>query len=165
MLSCNSDGSVTNTHTHITTTLHSSFATHKIWLHSNTLLQDSTPKNTQCLLSDYFWGPGRVGPSIPYYPFNYFKISHIWQIPPKFSKHCIPISLKMIQVSPIPFTKISRIPLNIYKNILYPFKFWPISPVSLKTLPGPQFLQEYEHFYLQFKVKNIILRSKATKFK
>ena len=29
------------------------------------------------------------------------------------------------------------IPLNIYKNILYPFKFLTNISVSLKTLPGP----------------------------
>ena len=29
------------------------------------------------------------------------------------------------------------IPLNIYKNILYPFKFFAKIPVSLKTHPGP----------------------------
>ena len=43
---------------------------------------------------------------------------------------CIPISLKLIQVS--------LIPLDIYNNILYPFKFLANIPVSLKTLPGPQ---------------------------
>ena len=53
----------------------------------------------------------------------------MWQIFPKFRKHCIPISLKLIEVS--------RIPLNIYKNIPYPFKFLANIPVSLKTLPGP----------------------------
>ena len=31
------------------------------------------------------------------------------------------------------------IPLNIYKNILYPFKFLANIPVSLKTFPGPLF--------------------------
>ena len=74
------------------------------------------------------------GPSIPY-PFNYFKkysisLKLIWQISPKFRKHCIPISLKLIQVS--------CIPLNIYKSIQYPFKFLVNIPVSLKSLPGPQ---------------------------
>ena len=74
------------------------------------------------------------GPSIPY-PFNYFEkypmsLKLIWQISQKFKKHCIPISLKLIQVS--------RIPLSIYKNILYPFKFLANIPVSLKTLPMPQ---------------------------
>ena len=32
---------------------------------------------------------------------------------------------------------IIRIPLNIYKNIPYPFKYLANIPVSLKTLPGP----------------------------
>ena len=43
---------------------------------------------------------------------------------PKFKKHCIPISLKLTQVP--------RIPFNIYKNILYPFKFLANIPVSRK---------------------------------
>ena len=49
---------------------------------------------------------------------------------PKIQKELYPISLKLIQVS--------RIPLSIYKNIPYPFKFFPNVPVSLKTLPGLQ---------------------------
>ena len=67
------------------------------------------------------------------YPFNYFvypiSLKEIWQISPKFRKHCIPILLKLIQVS--------CIPLKIFKNIPYPFKFLANIPVSLKTLPGP----------------------------
>ena len=47
---------------------------------------------------------------------------------PKFRKHCIPISLKLIQVS--------CIPLDIYKNFLYPFKFLANIPVSLKPFQG-----------------------------
>ena len=77
--------------------------------------------------------PWKGGPSIPY-PFNYFEkypisLKQIWQISPKFRKHCILISLKLIQVS--------RIPSNIYKNVTYPFKILANIPVSLKTLPGP----------------------------
>ena len=50
------------------------------------------------------------------------------QISPKFRKHCILISPKLIQVP--------RIPINIYKYIPYPFYFgqYPCIP---KTLPGP----------------------------
>ena len=71
-------------------------------------------------------------PSIPY-PFKYFeKISHIPKRKmaniPKSRKHCIPISLELI--------KISCIPLNIYKNIPYPFMLLAHIPVSLKPLPG-----------------------------
>ena len=63
------------------------------------------------------------GPSIQY-PFNYFEnypisLEQIWSISPKFRKHCIPISLKLIHVS--------RIPLNIYKKSSIPLSFWPIS--------------------------------------
>ena len=77
--------------------------------------------------------PGNGGPRIPY-PFKYFEkypisLKKIWQISPKFRKHCVPISLKNFQVC--------HIPLNIYKNIPYPFKFLANIPVSLKTLPGP----------------------------
>ena len=43
--------------------------------------------------------------------------------------------------------QVSCIPLNIYKNIPYPFKFLANTniPVSLKTLPGPHF---YAFFFL-----------------
>ena len=47
---------------------------------------------------------------------------------PKSRKHCIPISLELI--------KISCIPLNIYKNIPYPFMFLAHIPVSLKPFQG-----------------------------
>ena len=49
---------------------------------------------------------------------------------PYIQKALYPISLKLIQVS--------RIPLSIYKNILYPFKFLANVPVSLKALLGLQ---------------------------
>ena len=54
---------------------------------------------------------------IPLYYLEKYPISlkYIWQLSPKFRKHCIPISLKLIQIS--------CIPLNFYKNIPYPFKF------------------------------------------
>ena len=70
------------------------------------------------------------GPSIPY-PFNYFVPKINMANIPENSEiiHGIPISLKLIQVS--------RIPLIIYKNIPFPFKFLANIPVSLKTLPGP----------------------------
>ena len=64
----------------------------------------------------------------------FWKIFHIPKINmaniPKIQKALNPISLKLIQVS--------RIPLSIYKNIPYPFKFFANVPVSLKTLPGLQ---------------------------
>ena len=78
--------------------------------------------------------PWKGGPYIPY-PFKYFekypnpKRNITSQ---KFKKHCIPIFLKLILVS--------GIPLNIYKNIPYPFNFLVNIPVSLKTLPGPHYL-------------------------
>ena len=50
---------------------------------------------------------------------------------PKIQKACIPISLKVI--------RLFRIPFNINKNIPYPSKFLANIPVSLKTLPGPQY--------------------------
>ena len=77
------------------------------------------------------WKGGGV--PVSHIPLIILKISHItkyiWKISPNFRKHCIPISLNMNQLS--------RIPLNIYKNILYPFKFLANIPVSLKILPGP----------------------------
>ena len=78
---------------------------------------------------------GGGGPSITY-PFNYFEkypisLKEMRQISPKVGKHSIPISPKLILVS--------HNPLNIYKNIPYPFKFSANIPVSLKTLPGPQY--------------------------
>ena len=71
-------------------------------------------------------------PSIPY-PFKYFeKISHIPKRKmaniPKSRKHCIPKSLELI--------KISCIPLNIYKNIPYPFMRLAHIPVSLNPFQG-----------------------------
>ena len=66
---------------------------------------------------------------------------------PKSRKHCIPISLELI--------KISCIPLNIYKNILYPFMLLAHIPVSLKPLPGP-------HYLLHFCSKYLIKYSKNT---
>ena len=47
---------------------------------------------------------------------------------PKSRKHCIPISLELI--------KISCIPLNIYKNIPYPFMRMAHIPVSLNPFQG-----------------------------
>ena len=66
---------------------------------------------------------------------------------PKSRKHCIPISLELI--------KISCIPLNIYKNIPYPFMLLAHIPVSLKPLPGP-------HYLLHFCSKNLIKYSENT---
>ena len=66
---------------------------------------------------------------------------------PKSRKHCIPLSLELI--------KISCIPLNIYKNIPYPFMLLAHIPVSLKPLPGP-------HYLLHFCLKNLIKYSKNT---
>ena len=66
---------------------------------------------------------------------------------PKSRKHCIPISLELI--------KISCIPLNIYKNIPYPFMLLVHIPVSLKPLPGP-------HYLLHFCSKNLIKYSRNT---
>ena len=66
---------------------------------------------------------------------------------PQSRKHCIPIFLELI--------KISCIPLNIYKNILYPFTLWAHIPVSLKRLPGP-------HYLLHFCSKILIKYSKNT---
>ena len=53
---------------------------------------------------------------------------------PKLQKELWPIYLKLIQVS--------CIPLNIFKNISYPLKFFANIPVSLKTLPGPHLCYE-----------------------
>ena len=51
-----------------------------------------------------------------------------------------PISLKEIwQISPKFPYQVSHIPLNVYKNILYPFKLLDNIPESLKTLPGPDY--------------------------
>ena len=66
---------------------------------------------------------------------------------PKSRKHCIPISLELI--------KISCIPLNIYKNIPYPFMLLAHIPVFLKPLPGP-------HYLLHFCSKNLIKYSENT---
>ena len=78
-------------------------------------------------------GPGRGVVPVSHIPLIILKTSHIPKINmaniPKIQKAGIPISLKLIQVS--------RIPLNIYKNIPYPYKFLANIPVSLKPLPGP----------------------------
>ena len=66
----------------------------------------------------------------------------------KSRKHCNPISLELI--------KISCIPLNIYKNILYPIMLLAHIPVSLKPLLGPHYLL---HFCSK---KNLIKYSKNT---
>ena len=47
---------------------------------------------------------GGGGPSIPY-PFKYFEknpksLKEIWQLSPKIRKHCIPISLKVMESIP-----------------------------------------------------------------
>ena len=54
-----------------------------------------------------------------------------------------------------------NIPLNIYKNILYPFKFLANIPVSLKTLPGPHYqsLSFNMHIQASYPVGLYVLQS------
>ena len=51
---------------------------------------------------------------------------------PKFEEHCITISLKLLQVS--------RIPFNIYKNIPHPLKFFANIPCIPKDPSRASFI-------------------------
>ena len=88
-----------------------------------------------CILLLRLWKGGAPVSHIPLIILTK-KYLIIWQISPKFRKHCMDISLKLIQVS--------YITLNIYKNILYPFKFIANTPVSLKTLPRLSLLRKLQ---------------------